>query len=330
MKHIGVRIRRLFRSPNTQGVTKLALEALVLLILGWLLYETISCPASVRFLPIKLTQLLIAAVASGALLHAWRRWTGQRRERAPSTILLSWCSFWNVPLSLAWLGLSVLAWGTFGQGMLWDFNRSLWILDRPSHGGATAGDTEIIGTYLGVVGLIIALITGYYLVILHRVTDRAEATLEFLKTRYDERLKELADLIATEERTSDDLAARETRFRGEVLTPMLAELLLLGDQVFQSPPGRAEYFKRLTRRLQAEAAVFRLCEVDTASQFITAWRDVQAYEDVFKEEPWTFRYLFRKTERNLESLFEKGLALRDDERLREAVEALYEYARYGA
>ena len=102
----------------------------------------------------------------------------------------------------------------------------------PSHGEATAGDTEIIGTYLGVVGLIIALITGYYLVILHRVTDRAEATLEFLKTRYDERLKELADLIATEERTSDDLAARETRFRGEVLTPMLAELLLLAIRFF--------------------------------------------------------------------------------------------------
>ena len=70
MKHIRLWIRRLLRSPNTRGLAKLILDALVLLILGWLLYETISCPASVHFLPIKLTQLLIAAVASGALLLA--------------------------------------------------------------------------------------------------------------------------------------------------------------------------------------------------------------------------------------------------------------------
>lgn len=210
MKEFDLWIRRLFRSPNTRGVAKLMLEALVLLILGTLLYESISRPASVRLLPIKLTQLSIAVLASGALLHAWRRWTGQKRERVPSTIVLSWCTFWNVPLWLAWLGLSVLAWGTFGQGMLWDFHHPLWILYKPSYEKATGGDGDIIGTYLAVVGVIIAVITGYYLVILHRVTERAEATLEFLRTRYEEKLVELEHRVRKEkEESTNELASME-------------------------------------------------------------------------------------------------------------------------
>ncbi len=311
-------IRRFFRSPNTQGVAKLILEGLVFVILAWLLYHTLSRQGPALALPTKHMQLLIATLASGALVHAWRRWTGQNTGRPPSTTLLSWCKFFNVPLWLAWLGLGVLGWGAFGQDRLWDLNRPLWILKASPYQEAKVEGEEIISTYLTVVGVIIAVITGYYLVILHRVTDRAETTLEFLRDRYEERLNELENLIGKEEESTDELAAREMHLRNQVLIPMLTELRFLGGP---------ENLKKLTRWLQAETALFNLSKVDTASQFMTAWDDVQAYQGVFREDLRAFRHLFQIGQRNLESLFEKGLASRDDERLTKAADDLYEYAR---
>jgi len=176
--------------------TKATVETVVFALGTWLLYETLLCPA--QGLQTKLAQLLVATIASGALLHAWRRWTG-RKDVHEQSVFPSRSEFFHVPMWLAWLGLSVLAWAIFGQDMIWDLERQLFILQAPSlnheavvdqtSGNVERGAANIVDGkfWIAVFAFIMAGVTGFYLAMLHRATDKAEKQVERLHS-YEDKL----------------------------------------------------------------------------------------------------------------------------------------------
>jgi hypothetical protein len=307
------RIHRFFRSRRAQNAIKIAAEWVAFALLAWWLYVTFIYQKPDSILQAKLKELLIATLASGALLHAWQRWPPRHKERELSGEGVQYFKFFHVPLWLAWLGLSVVAWAIFGQDMIWNLERRLVFLSTPSGVADPLSASVDWRLYVAVLALIISVITGFYLGILHRATDKAEKVVERLQD-YETKLAELAK---KQYESADEFAAMEMRLRGDILIPILTHLSSLWEtkQVTKPSSHARENLSKLTRRLQAEMVLYKLSESDTGTQFLIGWEDVRAYEDIFHKDIETFHHLFRMAERRLDTLFQQGKASRDDEKL---------------
>lgn len=152
--------------------------------------------------------------------------------------------------------------------------------------------------------------------------DRAETTLEVLRTRYEEKLDELEGAINTERESIAGLAARETQLRNDVLIPMLYYMSLLWQTAL---PQQGNNFSKLIHRLRAESALYELSRAATVEEFRVRRRDLEAYLDVLQQDRGKFHYLFQMALQNLETLFQEGRASREDKELREAEDWLRQY-----
>ena len=309
------------------------IESVFLLTLYASLLGAVFCfEESISYLS-KIFSLFIATVATGAFIHAgWRRKISNKKDEI-SIIRRERVDFnteaFPIILWIGWLGLMVVAWVTFGQGLIWDLGRPMVSLDAktslpdPKHGESN----WVVEPLLAVAGLVIAVVTGYYLVILHQVTGRAESTLEFLKTRYEKKLNQLEEMINSEAKMSNEMAAREITVRTEVLIPILTQLTALYPENDKIKLQNSEK----KRMLLTDSSFFKLSKAESGSVFKNLWTDLKAYEDQWKEENTgrikePYHYFFSMVDRTFDRFLEAGRLHLSDPEVREIADELQTYA----
>lgn len=160
-------------------------------------------------------QVFMTLVVSGALIHAFRRWLAEREHEilVPSGNNYSeyqWLRRVRRITWIAWLGLAGVAWAIASQPLWHNMldthakANSMAAMSAAKADARTKDGASVIGNdkpagltseiYLAALGLIVTAVTAFYLVILHRTTDKAEETLEKLGSYHDvlERLKQRA------------------------------------------------------------------------------------------------------------------------------------------
>lgn len=230
--------------------------------------------------------LFVQAVAlSAALLHAHRRWQRSHREETKS-----WP--YHVPRATApaffvfWSALAALSWWTLihigGETIL-------GYLKAFRHGNAS--------DYVTAVGVLVAMVTGFYLVMLNRTLDTAQKQVEKLE-RIDQFEREVDHRIAS----WPDMVRTNIKVR----TDTLAEILIYLDELW--PKGRKNHaavsqrLAEMRRGLQAESALLSLWSAEDCEAFLLRWRDVDPYLGLIEERPQQFVPLTPPARRRLEAL----------------------------
>lgn len=263
----------------------LGVEALALIyVVGWIA-NTLIIPDTGRYF-----QLFMALIASGMLIHTFRRWLaeGEREILEPTgseTGKFQWIRRMRRVTWVAWLGLAGVAWAVV--------SRPLWhhMQDTQAKVNSTGLTPEI---YLAVLGLIVTAVTAFYLVILHRTTDKAEETLEKLGAYHDV----LERLIKDDQHLVEQLNKQGIVLRNKILLPMLTYLAMKN-------PADSQLLQPHQNILQTEISLFHLGKAEDLIEFRRLLNDVAAYQPVLRNHPDDFTAHFALIERRLDHFTEE-------------------------
>lgn len=266
----------------------LIMEAFALImVMGGIAYGLCNSGAGRYF------QLFIVLIASGALIHTFRRWLADgEREMWAQTGNVSgefqWLRRVRRVTWIAWLGLAGVAWVSV--------SKPLWrnLLGASIESKSSGLTPEI---YLAVLGVVVTAVTAFYLVILHRTTDKAEETLDKLGTYHDvlERLKQRAK---DDQHLIELLNRQGIALRNEILLPVLAYLAMKN-------PGDSPLLQPYQKTLQVETALFRVGIAEDLPEFRRLLDEASAFQQVISKYPDNFAAHFAQMGRRLDHLAEE-------------------------
>jgi hypothetical protein len=296
--------------------TQYKVEFVVILILGLFLYLTISTFGDQSFIW-KLFQLSIATFASGMLIHSWVRWQTQINldKNKESGIYKENIYGYIWPF---WLTLSILGWSIFGQDLFWDITETM---SNPGEGNQkTDGkfDSNTLGVYITGLTVVVAIVTGFYLSMLHSATKyaresakEARDSVNEISENYINEISENKTAIENNKTAIENIKDKRSdidrmlvshlqSLNKKFLLPMFDDLeFLMG-----ANEDKQEKIEKHIRLLQAELSLFYVIETENCGQFIQKWNDVAAYqEDVFNQNDYS--HLFRLARERLEVLCEE-------------------------
>jgi len=235
--------------------------------------------------PLSLGQVVVLAIEVFSLAMAiigLRRWSEARHvvvvgSFAAKLRLFTW------PL---WISVSVVCWAVVcaAAALALGFQTDAATAESES---AIEGRVEFLVATLGAV---VAVVTGFFLVVLHRTADEGRRIIDDLKSFSDK----LAELREGEQRLANDLRYLEedgVRLREAVLMPMAYRVGLGADRVNSAP----EWQDILTTQSMA----FRLLLADDVKSFQRFWVELkvstaEAFANV--------GYFAERAEKHLESL----------------------------
>jgi hypothetical protein len=178
-----------------------------------------------------------------------------------------------------------------GQDLLWDFS-------YPSSVTKNSTPTnDNTGNIFNGMALIIAIVTGFYLVMLHQALDHARKSGSEIK-EIQENIGIMISDINREKQLLKDQANVEIQLRREILLPLLRMLEL-------PPPYPVLVQNNLQTKqdiLKAEISLFELHKTKGLDEFKNGWNDIDAFMTIFNEHPKLFRFHFERVQRTLEEL----------------------------
>jgi hypothetical protein len=259
----------------------------------------------------KLCQLSIAAFSSGMLIHSWVRWqTLINLDKKNETGYIENIYGYIWPF---WLTLSVLAWAIFGEDLL-DIIRAL----------NTDKSSDQLNNYVTGLTIIIAIVTGFYLTMLHTATQHARESAKEIReyaTEIAENTKKIQKLEDEQDDTERMLQRHLKLLNKRFLLPMFDNLQFI---IGTNEAKQKEIEKRI-RLLQAELSLFYVIETENCGQFIQKWNDVAAYQDdVFNEHDYS--HLFQIAGEHLENICKECTQKQQEQvdEIKEFIES-YEY-----
>lgn len=277
--------------------TQYKVEFVVILILGLFLCLSIWTSSDQIFIW-KLFQLSIATFASGMLIHSWVRWQTQLNLDKNKEYDIYKENIYGYIWPF-WLTLSVLGWTIFGQGF-WDTPAT-----NPNPGQGNNDDkfdSNTLGVYITGLTVVVAIVTGFYLSMLHSATKYARESAKEARDSVNEISENKKAIENFKDKRSDIdrmLVSHLQSINKNFLLPTFDELQFL----MGTNDAKQEQIEQHIRLLQAEIALFSVIESESYEQFILRWNDVAAYqEDVFNQNDYS--HLFRLARERLEVLCE--------------------------
>ena len=314
--------RKIVKTPDKVGFEFVAIFALVF----FLFISVWKCgDQSITW---KLLQLCIATFSSGMLVHSWVRWqilinsdnnNEQNSDNGNFTGII-----WPF-----WLTLSLLAWTIFGQDLLWDITATYSSGDTFHSGGtqkiASEFDSGVLGAYVTGLTVVVAIVTGFYLSMLHSATKYARESAKEARESVDKisENKKKIDELESEQSDTDRMVQFHLKFLNErFLLPNLDDLEFLMSISGENEDKQKNIEKRISL-LRAEVALFNVIESENREQFLQQWNDVAAYkEDVFSQHD--YNHLFRLARERLETLCQE-CSPKQQEQVAELKESIRSY-----
>lgn len=251
-------------------------------------------------------QVMLLLAATGALLHALRRWLNSRGNPLIGTFSerlrgATW---------IAWLALAGAGWYAFLHPRL-----ASWLASVSGKDGGSE-------PYLAAMGIVIAIVTAFYLLLLHRTADEGRRIIEELKQFQGEldqsRLaeKQLGDGL-------DFLKRDGVVLRKSVLQPMFTILHSLLAQA--KLPTQAS--QPVLDKLQAQQSALQLLLTKTPTEFVGSWDGLQAYRKDLTEQ---VSYLSAKALRHFDLLLKDFPGELDEAEIRRLRRELRDWGRSSA
>ncbi len=290
------------------------------------LYYIMNGISNVTYFKTKLFQLSIVVLSSGAFIHSWLRWRhlcGQDKNSFVGCYIPAHPSPIASFIWLFWLTSAILAWAIFGQGLWWDLSVNTG--GQISHAQATAaGSANVLGSYAKWIGLIIAMVTGFYMVLLHKATERAEKAAD-VTSQYK---KELERISEYQDRSYETLRYH-FKFIGEKTLQPLFTYLLVSLEGKKYEVLRNEINKRYIKRLKAEIVIFDAADATDCHDFLRRWNDIAAYQRQGVYDQDDYRYLFRLLRERLETRCYEKLTQEEQEKVKGIKKMLHHYEMHG-
>jgi Ni,Fe-hydrogenase I cytochrome b subunit len=249
----------------------------------------------------KLCQLSIAAFSSGMLIHSWVRWQtliNLDKKNETGSIENIYGYIWPF-----WLTLSIVAWTIFGEDLLSDITATLTTDNTSSGNTAKAGANESpdqLNNYVTGLTIIIAIVTGFYLTMLHTATQHARESAKEARDSVSsiEENHQKIQQLENEQNDTEKLLQCHLKFLNKrFLLPMLDDL----ESLMETNEAKQEKIEKRIRLLQAELSLFNIIESESCEQFIQRWEDVAAYtDDIFNK--YNYSHLFQLAQERLETL----------------------------
>ena len=236
---------------------------------------------------VKLAQIALTVFATATTLKIGKRCTVcWKLDRTPEHIWLA-SVLWAL-----WLSATVSCLAATGQNMLWDFSRpALWLNANVINTTKTGSDS---GGWFDAISIIVAIVTGGFLMILHHSLDQAKNVVKEIE-ELRQRLPELERLIVKEQQNSlSDIGEIEYSLRVDVIRPLLSAV--------SSPtvPARVqELLQTIQRRVSAEICLFNINRAVDLDEFIRNWSEIDAFMDIYQQDPEKFLTHFVRAESSL-------------------------------
>lgn len=254
----------------------------------WLLFELMALAGMVWLVCLQPAlngqpptyELMLALVTTGALVHTLRRWLNSRRNPLVGTFSerargVTW---------IAWLALAGTAWSHSLQ--FWWSALECWLPTQ-----STTHSEANFDSYLAAIGIVIAIVTAFYLLLLHRTADEGRRIIDELKGFQEE----LEQRRQVERHLGDGLEFLERdgqALRKDVLQPMSAVMVVLMSKA-KIPADSA---KKWLSALQAQQSALRLLLAEDPDQFVSRWDELKVYRENLRNQ---VSYLSDKALRHL-------------------------------
>ncbi|MCP4702791.1 MAG: hypothetical protein GY862_38920 [Gammaproteobacteria bacterium] len=212
----------------------------------------------------------------------------------------------------------------------------------------------MIRLLIAVVAIIIAIVTGFYLSILHRAAGVAEQSADRAQDRVDriqDRADEIQNMVRDYEREFSELNKkwqnelnefRNTKsglwvqgilgmdLREKTIAPLITEIYSLWERVEgeEVPKGKADFLNELWFRIRAEGAMFTVSKTIDYEDFLDYWHEAEVYREVYVREKENFSYLFSLVREKLDDIL--GQADIPPEKRAELRHIKKELSKYGA